>query len=75
MQNTGTSLLETFDALGIRLHVDLIRNAASVARSAQGPLLPDQASETCKVRRAAGATRMHACRADAEPRLAGQGGA
>jgi hypothetical protein len=47
-QNTGTSLLETFDAKQIRVHVDLIRAAAVATKSAQPP--PANPDDACKVR-------------------------
>ena len=48
MQNTGTSLLETFDAKQIRVHVDLIRAAAVTQKAQQPP--PANPEDACKVR-------------------------
>lgn len=46
-QNTGTSLLETFDAKQIRVHVDLIRAAAVTQKAQQPP--PANPDDACKV--------------------------
>ncbi|KAG2482629.1 hypothetical protein HYH03_018437 [Edaphochlamys debaryana] len=46
-QNTGTSLLETFDAKQIRVHVDLIRAAAVTQKAQQQP--PANPEDACKV--------------------------
>jgi E1A/CREB-binding protein len=49
LQNTGTSLLETFDMLQIRDHVELIRQAAYMQRTPQTmPVNPDDACRVCQ---------------------------
>lgn len=48
-QNTGTSLLETFDAKQIRAHVDLIRAAAVTQK--QQLQVPTNPEDACKVGR------------------------